>query len=136
MTYKLDPKVKQLWVDALRSGKHNQARQCLYDPDKNAYCCLGVLNQLFLDSHGWEWEVDEEMGMHQGSDEFPSYGCRDWAFPDAQAQRTANSDDSISKGEEVYYGCTATKLGNTSLHELNDTGHSFNYIADIIEEQF
>ena len=136
MAYVLDPAIKTQWVAALRSGKYAQGQQCLYDPDTNTYCCLGVLEQLFLDSHGWGWEVDEEIGIHRGSDEFPSYGCRDWAFPDAQAQRKINNDDSITKGDKVYYRCIDTKLGDTSLYELNDSCHTFDYIANIIEEQF
>ena len=41
----LDPKIKQDWTAALRSGEYGQAREMLmldYD-DQRRYCCLGVL---------------------------------------------------------------------------------------------
>lgn len=34
------------WVAALRSGKYGQGDGLLYDPKKEAYCCLGVLSKL------------------------------------------------------------------------------------------
>ena len=39
----MDQKLKQDWVEALRSGKYKQGRLALYKPCSEAYCCLGVL---------------------------------------------------------------------------------------------
>ena len=39
----MDQKLKQDWVEALRSGKYKQGRRALYKPYTEAYCCLGVL---------------------------------------------------------------------------------------------
>ena len=41
-------KVKQLWVNALRSGKYEQGRNVLCSLD-NKYCCLGVLCELYME---------------------------------------------------------------------------------------
>jgi hypothetical protein len=41
-------KVKQLWVDALRSGKYEQGRKVLCSLD-NKYCCLGVLTEVYIE---------------------------------------------------------------------------------------
>jgi hypothetical protein len=38
----MDAELKRKWVEALRSGKFKQGRECLVD-DHNRYCCLGVL---------------------------------------------------------------------------------------------
>lgn len=40
----MDAKLKQKWVEALRSGKYAQANGALYDG--NGYCCLGVCHLL------------------------------------------------------------------------------------------
>lgn len=37
----MDPEIKRLWVEALRSGEYRQNIGCL--EDNGAYCCLGVL---------------------------------------------------------------------------------------------
>ena len=41
-------KVKQLWVNALRSGKYEQGRNVLCSLD-NKYCCLGVLTEVYIE---------------------------------------------------------------------------------------
>jgi hypothetical protein len=54
----MDPELKKKWVEALRSGKYEQTKECLHNDD--GYCCLGVL----ADIKGVEWkrEVGEELG--------------------------------------------------------------------------
>jgi hypothetical protein len=42
---KMDPEVKALWVEALRSGNFKQGRNLLRSMD-DSYCCLGVLCEL------------------------------------------------------------------------------------------
>jgi hypothetical protein len=34
------------WVKALRSGEYKQCRGTLYDYNKTAFCCLGVLSEI------------------------------------------------------------------------------------------
>lgn len=43
---KMDPEIKKLWVEALRSGEYEQGRDMLKDPADNKFCCLGVLCEL------------------------------------------------------------------------------------------
>lgn len=50
--YKMDPELKQKWVDALRSGKYKQGNGWLRD-EKDRYCCLGVL----ADVMATEWKL-------------------------------------------------------------------------------
>lgn len=51
----MKPKIKQLWIDALRSGKYKQGSGQLRDGDE--YCCLGVLCEVYRNrtKHG-KWE--------------------------------------------------------------------------------
>lgn len=45
----MDTNKKQAWVDGLRSGQYQQAREVLNAGD-NRYCCLGVLCSLYMQS--------------------------------------------------------------------------------------
>lgn len=40
----MDPEIKRLWVEALRSGKYRQHTRFLADMAQTKFCCLGVLN--------------------------------------------------------------------------------------------
>lgn len=44
----MNPKVKKLWTDALRSGEYKQTKGCL--KDENGMCCLGVLTDIYIKS--------------------------------------------------------------------------------------
>ena len=43
----LDPIAKEVWCEALRSGKFKQGRKTLHNKETNAYCCLGVASEIF-----------------------------------------------------------------------------------------
>jgi len=40
----MNPRIKQRWLDALRSGEYKQTMENLQD--MNGFCCLGVLCDL------------------------------------------------------------------------------------------
>lgn len=46
----LNPEIKEKWITALESGEYPQTRSCLND--KNGFCCLGVLTDLFIKETG------------------------------------------------------------------------------------
>src|SRR5690349_4293104 len=46
MTSKMNPEVKQEWLNALRSGEYTQTTGRLHDSQTGGYCCLGVLCDL------------------------------------------------------------------------------------------
>jgi hypothetical protein len=58
---KLDPEVKRLWLEKLRSGKYDQTQGVLMnvvnppDKDKPAMCCLGVLCDVNRETGTGEW---------------------------------------------------------------------------------
>lgn len=46
---------KEKWIEALRSGRYTQGKNCLMDTDK-AYCCLGVLVRVFEEHYGLKFD--------------------------------------------------------------------------------
>ncbi len=55
----MNPDVKKLWVDALKSGDYHQTYGVLRHPDgqgKFEHCCLGVLCELYAKAGRVEWD--------------------------------------------------------------------------------
>jgi hypothetical protein len=112
--------IKNKWVEALRSGKYEQGSGLLRDTNETVdkFCCLGVLCDI---SEKGEWITDLCGDVcYKVLDEPPSSSV----LPESIKQ-WANM---ISK---VGLFDTSDK-GTLTLQ--NDTGKSFNEIADIIEE--
>ena len=56
--FKLDPKKKKQWIDALRSGEYEQGTGALCEKLKDGtylFCCLGVYANEFI-SEPWEFK--------------------------------------------------------------------------------
>lgn len=68
----MDAQLKAKWIEALRSGKYEQARGRLHTRD-GGYCCLGVLCRVA------DLEIDEDTGdavvgaLESGDDYQPIY---------------------------------------------------------------
>ncbi len=93
---------KEMWVEALRSGKYQQCPGVLCDGHR--YCCLGVLCEVFNEATG---------------------------TPVATARRRL-----LPRRVADWCGLRTTDGGfgdEETLAGLNDTGKSFEHIADIIE---
>lgn len=114
-TRKMDPAWKMRWVAALRSGEYKQGREALRSDD-DSFCCLGVLTDLCVKEGlvgQWkrlgpdsDYEVDKTAGVAPPSVE------RVTGLP--------SPDPEVSERE--------------TLSCLNDSGSSFEEIADLIEE--
>lgn len=108
----MNPKVKKLWIEALRSGKYKQGIKRLRTV-KNRYCCLGVLCDLYAKEHGKRWSRDTMgewvLGMER---DYPPDSVIEWA-----------GTKHIGK-----------KIAGRDLAEHNDTGKTFLEIADLIEK--
>lgn len=106
----MDPKLKEKWVKALRSGKYVQGRHFLKN-STNQYCCLGVL----ADISGVKSECkDDEAGYRFDFDNsennpFLTFPSREWL------ERIGLSDE---KGK--------------ILAQMNDSGKDFQEIANHI----
>lgn len=123
---KIDPEVKAQWVAALRSGDYKQGDGylCMVDDrGRERYCCLGVLSDLCPDVEkspygGTNYMQFREPGVMDGrGTHLPSTAVDEWAGFD-----------------EGMYNIYDKHGSWTTLHALNDRGHTFNEIADLIEE--
>ena len=110
----MNQQVKEKWLSALRSGHYKQTQNYLYAD--NGFCCLGVLCDLYGKEHNVEWNFDEDGNYYRFQDETGS-------LP-------------LSVIEWAGVGSHNPSIPGTSLVELNDTGSTFNQIADFIEEHF
>lgn len=115
---KIDPKLKEKWVKALKSGKYIQTQGSLKEEDVHgtaSYCCLGVLAQVYPGRT--RWRVSPESKFYD-------------------------------MGTKRYYPKDIGHLGGTSLEhrilddgiqskliDMNDSGNwDFEEIAEYIEE--
>jgi hypothetical protein len=117
----MNPEIKQLWIDALRSGDYAQDTSKLHNTFANTYCCLGVLCDLAVKAGV---ATEEEYGSF-GNDEDRSQGT----LPNVIGEWSGVDPEGRFKG--------TTGIAHTSLIGLNDdAGYTFEQIADVIEAQF
>ena len=130
----MNSKIKEVWVNALRSGKYEQGSEKLRGA--NGYCCLGVLCDIYAQEHNTQWEFrgDEEINP-QSQDywyfdehsEFLPESVMNWAElkthnPTVRVDVEDNDDE-----DNWYY--------KDELSDINDSGYDFSQIANIIEAQ-
>ena len=102
----MNKRIKKLWVKALRSGKYKQGRGRLRRRSGSVvtYCCLGVLCEVA--------KSEGVISRYTGSDGFPIDKILKWAeLPDDNP-----------------------RLNRSRATVLNDSGMSFEHIADRIEK--
>jgi hypothetical protein len=107
----LNPDIKKRWLEVLRSNEYKQGRKALRLED-NSYCCLGVLQDM-LEPDCWSDYI-----LEQGT--YNCYQTKDGYYTDLS-----------------YYLLEMTNLtihNMTILQYMNDTGKSFEEIAQWIEE--
>lgn len=110
------PKINKLareWVDALRSGDYEQTSSVLCSSNES-YCCWGVLCDL-IDPDGWVVQADNEHSWEEYSWEINGETFTELPPP------------------EVYALVGMTEREMTGLVDLNDSGNTFEEIADEIE---
>lgn len=103
----MNKKIKEKWVEALKSNKYKQG--CLYLRSENdSYCCLGVLCDI-VDPSKW------------------IKGCTDYAYEETMAK------SSLCEPLRTKLGISIVDIDR--LINMNDSREwSFNSIADWIEE--
>lgn len=148
MTIKADPRVKQLWLDALRSGEYSQAIGYLQTPE--GHCCLGVLCDVAVKegvipplkvndplAPMYYFHEDDAHGRVDGQLPVP---VAQWLFGGASGSGLSYDVDPEvpvpveELDPEVQH--QAGEIHISPLSELNDTFFfDFNQIADVIEAQ-
>ena len=122
----MNSEVKAKWIKALRSGEYEQGQLALRVDNK--YCCLGVLCDLYDKEHNtdhWDPPVEDD-GFYQMEGEIcvpPGFVWEDWARLD----------------HPNPVGIPTNKIGDvpgylSSLAEINDSGATFEQIANLIEK--
>lgn len=116
----MNKEIKQMWVDALRSGLYTQGKACLRK--NNDFCCLGVLSDL-AEKDGVGYWKDDKFHIIDDDDFTISLSSRVSVWAEMK---------NISQMGTFYVG---GEYGMITLSKLNDDGYSFVEIADIIEKE-
>lgn len=129
---KMNPEVKQKWIDALRSGDYEQGSEKLRSV--SGYCCLGVLCDIYSREHDTQWEfrgydeLSDETNPHpmdywyfDEQSEFLPYSVMDWA-----GLKTHNPSMRVDSDDDFY---------TDEIANLNDSGYTFNDLSKLIEQQ-
>jgi hypothetical protein len=135
---KMKPKIKKLWLKALRSGEYEQGTGALRD--LSFYCCLGVLCDLGAKAGlgAWADDTDGDLEFIAFHDKMPAKGG---SIPDT-------SETSLTLAVMEWAGLDGNdpevtiKAGpeegevdrNEALSCLNDGNYTFKQIADLIEK--
>lgn len=126
----MDKKTKKQWVAALRSGEYKQGSGKLrqqavddngdYTAAKQEFCCLGVLCDLVEPNQWMQKEHSWANGRSGNPDDtgMPRDGLQKKLGLDKPASRSNGSNTIAEK-----------------LAQLNDDGHTFEEIANWIEER-
>lgn len=119
----MNPEVKKLWVDALRSGEYHQTKDRLKSDD--GYCCLGVLCELAVEAGVIPPFVNEEFGwvIHAESDSHVE-AVLPWEVAEWSGLGDNNPLIQLSSYDFPV-----------PISDPNDAGMPFEEIAKLIEEQ-
>ena len=135
--YKMNPEVKALWVADLKANPLRQGRGCLRKGD--AFCCLGRLTELYRQSKANTKQLDWGQRGPSGDYNFQGEGgilpkvVAEWAdFKDLYGTNIVPTPFNEHMVQRNY----VLANGEVHLPHLNDSGYSFEAIADIIEKHF
>lgn len=123
----MDKHYKEIWLQALRSGKYRQTKGVLHKY-KGGFCCLGVL----CDALGEKWEDPVEIsttidgGNSSRNIKVKCYGIRS---PHGSFQRLVLPQHVMKK-----VGLNSSYAAQNDLTALNDGGKKFSTIANWIEK--
>lgn len=127
---RMDPVVKELWLEALESGDHAQGRGklCRVTNDRREYCCLGVLSRLAADRGRALEYVSEGLAYYSSSDD--EYGESNYLTRSVSHWADLDHEGTIMVPNPTEYD--PHDVIKLALAELNDDGFSFAQIADLI----
>ena len=129
----MNSKIKEAWVNALRSGKYEQGSERLRSV--SGYCCLGVLCDIYAKETNTEWEF-------RGNEETNLQPMDYWYFDD----QSEFLPESVMDWAGLSLNCPVVKIDveeddedpwfyNEGLADLNDSGYTFNDLSKLIEAQ-
>jgi hypothetical protein len=116
--------VAQKWVEALRSGKYEQASEKLRESEEMRFCCIGVLCDIYREVRPdteWDGEVFVVGDGVTKMDEDDEYVTDDERMEDGEAPRAVREWSGLRSNQQHDY------------IQLNDNGVPFAVIAAHIE---
>lgn len=110
----MNKRIKEMWLEALRSGDYKQTTGCLNN-GKGGFCCLGVLTDLYIKEKNKAWipNSNGHLVLELGRNDFLLEEVQEWAEVDTEDPR----------------------VGTRTLSEYNDGLMPFPEIADLIEKK-
>jgi len=126
----MNEQIKQKWVNALRSGEYEQCESNLHK--NKGFCCLGVLTDIYIQEHpGCSWK---EYGATLRNKELY------YAF--VGTKTTEYNEEEYLPVEVVEWADLASENPCvyidgiwTNLSDVNDSGWTFEAIANLIENK-
>lgn len=118
----MKPNVKEKWVAALRSGEYRKGFDYLKTgAQRESFCYLGVLTDIYIKEHGLEWE--------SGEDRIFKFGGTSMCLA-PEVMEWSGLDDA----EEclLYRG---GKWGIVDISDDRDYSLPFEEFADLVEDQ-
>lgn len=95
---KMNPEVKRVWINELRSGRYKQTAGALRR--RGSYCCLGVLCDL-SGAGKWQEDCNDKYAYDDAAGFLPS-SVEEWAgVPDRSARELAQRNDSGKTFAEI-----------------------------------
>lgn len=135
----MNPRIKELWLEALRSGEYAQGKHELQTTN-GKFCCLGVLCEIAVKEGVIDPAAPDTIddmptiGLYYGPE-----GNRECvALPDVVEKwaGTPGTSPAIDLDDEDLDDEDRDDKGTDTvwLAEENDSGHSFEEIADLIDK--
>ena len=128
--------LRERWIEALRSGEYERTISMLRH-ESNKFCCLGVLCDI---SNVGTWKPAEDKGYYRyviDSAKFSAYLPYMIVDSIGAAGATVPFDiekiSNVTLKEEIYSIPGVTD--SCSLSTLNDSGFTFEQIADLLENE-
>lgn len=129
---------RKVWIEALRSGKYKQAKRYLKVVEQGetepGYCCLGLACELYQQFEG-DLRVNGGWNPLKGLT-YTSFDSIQNVLPE-KVQKWLGIRDKGQLNQEfpIPADCIDShKYDFDLLTALNDTGYTFEQIADIIEQ--
>jgi hypothetical protein len=121
----MNPKVKKLWLEALRGGQYQQGSKRLRDKQDH-FCVLGVLCDLYVKQRpDCRWKEMEAKSGFRIVGKREVHWCEDYLIEPVMQWAGLDSQNPLVEHEGK----------KTSLSSLNDNGMNFKAIAKLIEKQ-
>lgn len=133
--------IAKKWVKELRSGRWKQGRDalCSIEEGNKCYCCLGVLTELYNIEQIKKRKKklitkDVQDRCNDGKDVIAYKSGEDSWNEDTLPTEVMKWSGIIAENGSLLDA--NLDVDYESLADMNDSGKSFNFIADIIEKHY